>query len=283
LAAGVNATVTESPLSTTETLILDFGIPQGIQGVQGIKGDKGDTGATGAAGANAANPIFTIGTVTLGATASVTLTGTYPNLTLNFVLVKGDKGDTGAQGIQGIQGVAGNPLDAPDGSILRAKLATSVQDEIKYDQLVASWTGSQTINNNVSFNLLSLLTPASINRNTIGAVFNNTTKVFTFSPRSFDQNIRAVARLTGTIGGASGTTREFFIELTRPGAAGALLVRDGIVRVADSNINSRQAVLDTYVNGGTTDPFFIDGFEIKLNNISTQNITITALTVLFFG
>ncbi len=277
LAAGVNATVTESPLSTPTTLIIDFGIPQGIQGI------KGDTGATGATGVNAANPIFTIGTVTLGATASVTLTGTYPNLTLNFVLVKGDKGDTGAQGIQGIQGVAGNPLDAPDGSILRAKLATSVQDEIKYDQLVASWTGSQTINNNVSFNLLSLLTPASINRNTIGAVFNNTTKVFTFSPRSFDQNIRAVARLTGTIGGASGTTREFFIELTRPGAAGALLVRDGIVRVADSNINSRQAVLDTYVNGGTTDPFFIDGFEIKLNNISTQNITITALTVLFFG
>jgi hypothetical protein len=298
LAAGVNATVTESPLSTPTTLIIDFGIPQGIQGLKGDTGDTGDTGAQGIqgiqglkgdAGTNAVNPIFTIGTVTLGETASVTVTGTYPNLVLNFVLVKGDKGDTGLtgeqgiQGIQGIQGVAGNPLDAPDGSILRAKLETSVQDEIKYDQLVASWTGSQTINNNVSFNLLSLLTPASITRNTIGAIFNNTTKVFTFSPRNFDQNIRAVARLTGTISGASGTAREFFVELTRPGAAGALLVRDGIVRVSDNNINSRQAVLDTYVTAGTTDPFFIEGFEIKLNNISTQTITITALTVLFFG
>ncbi len=292
LDAGANATVTESELSTEDTLILDFGIPQGIkgdQGVQGIKGDTGATGATGATGSNAANPIFQIGTVTLGATASVTLTGTYPNLTLNFVLVKGDKGDTGLtgsqgiQGIQGIQGVAGNPLDAPDGSILRAKLETSVQEEIKYDQLVASWSGSQLITNGVSFNLLSLFTSPSINRNTIGAVFNNTTKVFTFSPRNFDQNIRVVTRLTGTIGGASGAAREFFIDITRPGAAGALLVRDGIVRVADNNINSRQAVLDTYVTGGTTDPFFVDGFEIKLNNISTQNITITALTVLFFG
>ena len=48
---------------------------------------KGDTGAAGRDGANAVNPNFTIGTVTeleKGNPPTVTITGTYPNLVLNF-------------------------------------------------------------------------------------------------------------------------------------------------------------------------------------------------------
>ena len=53
---------------------------------------KGDTGAAGRDGTNAVNPNFTIGTVTtLGPneSATVTLSGTYPNLVLNFGIPRG--------------------------------------------------------------------------------------------------------------------------------------------------------------------------------------------------
>lgn len=60
-----------------------------------LKGTKGDTGATGATGAS--NEL-TIGTVSSGASASATITGTSPNQVLNLVLPKGDKGDQGMPG-----------------------------------------------------------------------------------------------------------------------------------------------------------------------------------------
>ena len=53
---------------------------------------KGDTGAAGRDGANAVNPNFTIGTVTTlkpNESATVTLSGTYPNLVLNFGIPRG--------------------------------------------------------------------------------------------------------------------------------------------------------------------------------------------------
>ena len=222
-------------------------------------------------------------TLAPGTEASVTNSGNDVDVVLNFSIpsgltgAKGDKGATGADGAPGADAVI------TDGSITRTKLETKLVDELKYDQGVMAWTGSQAIANNVSFNLLSLFTPALITRNTMGLVLNNTSKVLTLTPRDFDQNIRAVVRLIGTIGGTAGTPREFFVELTRPTTTGALIARDSIVKINDSTINSRQASLDTYVVGGTTDLFFTQGFEIKLNNVSTQSITLTGVTILFFG
>lgn len=46
-------------------------------------------------GAPAVNPNFIIGTVQPGPSPDVSLSGIYPNLTLDFTLVKGDKGDPG--------------------------------------------------------------------------------------------------------------------------------------------------------------------------------------------
>ena len=72
-----------------------------LKGNAGDKGDKGDTGDKGDAGdkgADAINPRFTIGTVTTlpsGSDATVTLTGTYPNLVLNFGIPRGADGSGG--------------------------------------------------------------------------------------------------------------------------------------------------------------------------------------------
>ena len=50
---------------------------------------------------------LSVGTVSSGTAASVTVSGSAPSQTLNFVLPKGDKGDAGERGLQGIQGSAG--------------------------------------------------------------------------------------------------------------------------------------------------------------------------------
>jgi len=63
---------------------------------------------------------LSVGTVSSGTAAAVTVTGTAPSQTLNFVLPKGDKGDagatgaTGATGPTGPQGVKGDKGDTGD-------------------------------------------------------------------------------------------------------------------------------------------------------------------------
>lgn len=107
-AAGSSAAVSITGSAGSQVLNLtiprgDVG-PQGVQGIQGVKGDKGDKGDTGDTGATGpAGPANTlaIGTVTSGASAAATITGTSPNQTLNLTLPKGDKGDTGNTGATG--------------------------------------------------------------------------------------------------------------------------------------------------------------------------------------
>ena len=75
--------------------------PRGATGATGPQGPIGETGATGPkgeTGQNAVNPNFSIGTVTTlpsGSDATVTLTGTYPNLVLNFGIPRGADGSGG--------------------------------------------------------------------------------------------------------------------------------------------------------------------------------------------
>lgn len=104
LPTGSQATATFNHNNGTLTL----GIPKGDRGAQGTPGAKGDPGADGKQGAQGiqgpqgkqgvqgpAGPANTlkIGTVTSGAVASATITGTAPNQTLNLVLKQGDKGN----------------------------------------------------------------------------------------------------------------------------------------------------------------------------------------------
>ena len=75
--------------------------PRGATGATGPQGPIRETGATGPrgeTGQNAVNPNFSIGTVTTldaGSQATVSLTGTYPNLKLNFGIPRGADGSGG--------------------------------------------------------------------------------------------------------------------------------------------------------------------------------------------
>lgn len=71
---------------------------KGNVGDKGEKGEQGDKGDKGDKGTDAINPTFTIGTVTTlpsGSDATVTLTGNYPNLVLNFGIPRGADGSGG--------------------------------------------------------------------------------------------------------------------------------------------------------------------------------------------
>lgn len=76
--------------------------------VGNIKGAPGANGANGADGAVGATNTLSIGSVTGGASASATITGTAPNQVLSLTLPKGDPGSPGAQGIPGIKGDQGD-------------------------------------------------------------------------------------------------------------------------------------------------------------------------------
>ena len=78
---GVTANVTMREVGGEH--LLDFTLPKGDKGEKGDKGDKGADGKT---------PNFTIGTVTTlnsDQNATVTISGTFPNLVLNFGIPRG--------------------------------------------------------------------------------------------------------------------------------------------------------------------------------------------------
>jgi hypothetical protein len=103
---GVPAAASITGSSPTQTLNLT--LPKGNTGVTGPTGPTGPQGQTGATGP--ANTL-SIGTVGTGVTPAVTITGTSPNQTLNFVLQKGDKGDTGDTGPQGQTGLSSTAFE----------------------------------------------------------------------------------------------------------------------------------------------------------------------------
>lgn len=63
--------------------------------ITGPAGADGTDGSDGTDGVDGQSPTITIGTVTQGATASATLTGTYPNYILNLTIPQGEQGESG--------------------------------------------------------------------------------------------------------------------------------------------------------------------------------------------
>ena len=91
---------------------------KGDNGHDGLKGDKGDTGNTGAKGDAGVTPSISIGSVTSGASPTVTRTGTDANPVFNFTFPKGDKGDKGDTGDAGRDGQDGKSFE------IKARFAT---------------------------------------------------------------------------------------------------------------------------------------------------------------
>jgi ribosomal protein L35AE/L33A len=120
LSAGSSATVTNSGSSLAA--VLNFGIPAGPQGSQGPTGATGATGATGPAGASATITVGSTTTLSPGASATVTNSGTSSAAVLDFGIPSGTtiqlqaqvRNETGATLTKGtvvyINGAAGNKV-----------------------------------------------------------------------------------------------------------------------------------------------------------------------------
>lgn len=117
-------------------------VPRGSQGQQGNVGAPGTPGATGATGP--ANTLK-IGTVSGGATAGVTITGSAPNQVLNLVLPKGDtgsKGDTGLTGPANTLSV-GTVTTAAAGSNATISITGSAPNQVVNFTIPRGNTGAQ--------------------------------------------------------------------------------------------------------------------------------------------
>ena len=125
--------------------------------LKGLKGDTGAQGATGPQGPQGDTPTVSVGSVTSGATPSVTNTGSSTAAIFDFVLPKGDKGDAGEMRVGSV--TIGTPVavtnsgtstDAvwdfviPPGTgsdwfYLRRNEAAYVAGDIAYSLLLPSW------------------------------------------------------------------------------------------------------------------------------------------------
>jgi len=102
LAPGSSATVTNT--GTTNTAVLAFGIPQGLQGAQGAVGPAGPAGATGTA---ATVSIGSTTTLAPGSPATVGNSGTTNAAVFDFGIPSGLQGAQGAVGPTGATGAIG--------------------------------------------------------------------------------------------------------------------------------------------------------------------------------
>lgn len=89
---------------TIQQWLTSLGGNDGTPGRMGMQGDPGPAGPASS---------LSVGTVTAGSTPRVTIVGSPPNQTINFVLQKGDKGDKGEIGPIGTPGTPGR--DGVDG------------------------------------------------------------------------------------------------------------------------------------------------------------------------
>lgn len=141
-----------------------------------------------------------------------------------------------------------------------------------------------SIANNTSFNITG-----SVNSLDIYKRWGYEVTDFIFNPDSITLPKKAglskyliTIRLTGTISGASGTAREFSVQVLEKGNANVLGAQS-IIKISDNSLNNRQAIIQTYsdgINDGYSDP--LKGLQVLINNTSTQTITLTALELLIF-
>lgn len=88
-------------------------------------------------------------------------------------------------------------------------------------------------------------------------------------------------RITGVLSGSSATAREFIFYLRRL-SDNSIVANDGIIKVADNNINGSSVTIASYVVGAL-DPFIRDGFYIDMLNNGGSSITLEKIELYIEG
>lgn len=220
----------------------------GPQGPQGEKGPKGDTGSVGPANT------LSIGTVTSGATASATITGTSPNQTLNLTLPKGDKGDTGEQGPTGATGETG-PQGPQGEQGPRGETGAQGPEGPQGPTGETGARGPQGVKGDTSTITIGTTTtlPAGSDA-TVTNTGTSTDAIFNFGiPRGADSGYTLPPATTSTLGGV---------------IVGNNLTVDGNGKVSASIPTVNNATLTIQKNGTTVETFTANSSSNKTANIT---------------
>ncbi|MEP9011501.1 protease [Enterobacter kobei] len=171
----------------------------------------------------------------------------------------GPKGDTGATGPAGPPGPAGTPAPIVDTFLLD----------------VFNWTGSQTIANAAFLNFLSL---AGITQQTGGtAGVTVAAGVAKLPAKTKPSGVTFSFRITGTVGGSSGTAREWKFQ-TRRANGTTIIGSTDASKTSGNSIDNRDSVLESHTSGAA-DPFTTEGVIVGLQNDSGATITLTSVSV----
>ncbi|MBL5928537.1 hypothetical protein JBO37_23405, partial [Enterobacter asburiae] len=163
----------------------------------------------------------------------------------------GPKGDTGAQGATGPAGPQG-PAGAP----------APIVDTFLLD--IFNWTGSQTVANAAFLNFLSLTGITQQTGGTAGVTV--AAGVAKLPAKTKPSGVTFSVRITGTVGGASGTAREWKIQTRRADGTTVVGSTDSS-KTTGTDISNRDAVLESHTSGAS-DLFTTQGVVIGLQNDS---------------
>lgn len=138
-----------------------------------------------------------------------------------------------------------------------------------------TWTGSQAIPDGTWLNYFALagITKAPNGTADLTIVEDN----LLFPTRQKNTQVMFSVRISGTISGGAGTSREWRTQTRRTDGI-TIVGSDPSVKVQGLDITNRDAVLASYTLG-PTDPFMVNGIQLGLNNISGQTITLTSVSV----
>jgi hypothetical protein len=176
-------------------------------------------------------------------------------------------------GAPAISAAAGNTISLlGDGLFVPAPAAVS---GAVYEHDIYSWSGSQAVAGGTWRNFLTL---AGLIKDAGGTA--GTTLVsgnMRFPAADGKSQVIFMVRISGTIGGPSGTPREWKLQTRRPDGL-TMVASQSCIKIAGTDISNRDATLISYTDTAA-DPFTTNGVQLGLFNESTQPMTITGVSI----
>lgn len=168
-------------------------------------------------------------------------------------------------------------ISDPNWSYLAARgqdgISPIVSDSFRYDTF--NYSGSTSISSGSFVNILGLPAVSKATGGTAGITIGF--GVLKFPANSKPTGITFSLQITGTVGGASGTAREWKIQLRRPN--GTTVVRSvSTVKVNGTDISNRDVDI-TSRTFNATDLFTTQGVMVGIQNDSGQAITLTSASL----
>lgn len=172
---------------------------------------------------------------------------------------QGEPGPSGASGPAGPQGPPGTPALIVDTFLLD----------------IFNWAGSQVVANAAFLNFLSLAGITQQAGGTAGVTV--AAGVAKLPAKTKPSGVTFSFRITGTVGGSSGTAREWKFQ-TRRANGTTIIGSTDASKTTGNSIDNRDSVLESHTSG-VTDPFTTEGVIVGLQNDSGTTITLTSVSV----